>query len=268
MTAFVTNIRSICIDKFETKLKTLDDINITNSDGETLLISCISWHNVLYRLEKVKMLLNLKIDVNKKDNYGRTALMHAVVATSYTHSNMDTFYIDIIKLLLDSNADMNIIDKEGINIIDLLSNDKYIIRLAWNASELIKIFISHGLDINITNKRGQTILICACIYDCTPVVIKVLNFPDIDVNIKDSNNKSALMYACYCYDSGKIIPLLLEKGAIIDDDCAYNGNAVILNAIIKNLKKEIGLLKTQILYQPEGLGYHNAKQEFESFISK
>ena len=69
------------------------------------------------------------------------------------------------------------------------------------------------ININIQNYENETALHLACFTEKTDVVELLLQHPDIDVNVKNYKNETALYFAC---DNGNIdiVELLLENPSI------------------------------------------------------
>jgi len=113
------------------------DINSQNTIGNTPLIEAIlknddvSVSNIL----KEKSLM-----VNKQDNNGYTALIHAV----------NTGNIYIVKTLLQHNAKMEVEDNNG--------NRALTIAVWQSKRELVSLLIDNGAKTDIKNKSGKTLL--------------------------------------------------------------------------------------------------------------
>jgi hypothetical protein len=140
----------------------------------------------LGRTEIVKILLARGEEVK---NSAPDALLHAVIGG----------HPEIVQMLLDYGASINI--KDG----------KYgRTTLMWAVigknPEIIKMLFPYvgPYDINAKSNVGYTPLIIAVQYESLEALKILLTHPDIDINIKDKNNKTALDIAKLLYEMGKL----------------------------------------------------------------
>lgn len=175
--------------------------------------------------------LNRKIAIDMKNKNGRSALHMAVIAKD----------INIVKVLLENNADPNIKDHDmqtplhmaselaDVSIVQLLidkgadTNLKTALNysclyIATNQGniDIIKVLIANKADIHEKNHRcGSDALIKAVVMEFIDV-IEYLMQQGSDVNTSDYEGISALMYAIEIKNT-QIIQLLINAGANVMD---------------------------------------------------
>ena len=132
-------------------------LNVKNSMGRTLLQTAVEKNE----LKLAKTLINGGADVNSKDINGETAMF--LHLNPWYNRGKDAR--EIIELLLDNGADLNVKSKSG-NV--LLHN---VVRL--NSSYYLEKLISRGADIEITDSDQNTALHIAA-KERMPEMVKIL----------------------------------------------------------------------------------------------
>ncbi|MEH6942999.1 ankyrin repeat domain-containing protein [Bacillus sp. JJ722] len=152
--------------------------------------------------EAVSKLLKEGVDINAKDNQGRTALMIA------TYNNDQT----TAKVLIDAGADVNIQDN--------MKNTPFLYAGAEGYLEILKLTIDAGADPTITNRYGGTALIPASEHGYVDVIQELLTRTEIDVNHVNNLGWTALMEAIILNDGDKtqqqVVQLLIDHGADVN----------------------------------------------------
>ena len=144
-------------------------------------------------IKEIEALLNNGADVNEFDKTNRyTPLMLALVQRDPN--------TDLIKLLLDHQADVRVANKDGFNALTLLSNRS-------NGSvDLAKLLISHGADVNEATSADQPGSVYNTLSkDESPLMLALKhNNSDLawlyikngaDLHVQDNREKSLLCYA-------------------------------------------------------------------------
>jgi len=183
-------------------------------------------------LEEVKDALQRGVDVNTKDEFGRTGLMEAVrnnhnsvVELLLKTPNIDVnlrnnrggcalhlalWNNDALKLLLNvPNIDVNVVDGDCWSVLHwAVRNDTVeVLNLLLNVS---------SLDVNIVNNNGETALHWAVKFSGKIETLKLLlNVSNIDVNIVDNSGHTALhMAILYGYNNIEALKLLLSHPSL------------------------------------------------------
>ena len=117
--------------------------------------------------DAIRCLVNNGVDINTKDEYGETALIHAT-------DNADK---KIVRLLIELGADINVQDDEGWTALMhaiFINTDK-------NADEIASLLIKNGANVNIKDNQGQTPLMIAADFNAKEIgELLILEGADID----------------------------------------------------------------------------------------
>ncbi|QED50198.1 ankyrin repeat domain-containing protein [Cytobacillus dafuensis] len=153
-------------------------------------------------IAKVNELLEQGIDVNSRDNQGRTAVMIATYANN----------AEMVKALIEKGADVNIQDN--------MKNSPFLYAGAEGYLEILKLTVEAGADPKIVNRFGGTALIPASEHGYIEVVKVLLEQTDVDVNHINNLGWTALMEAIVLSNGGKkqqeTIKILIEHGADVN----------------------------------------------------
>ena len=199
----------ICIERLVTEAAT--DVNISNNKLKTLLSLATNYGHIkaveiLFRHENIdkvikrngmtalhyvckngtgsiieESLTHTNIDVNAKDNNGKTALEYACEKKC----NFELFKI----LLSHKEIDVNAINNDGDTAFMLACNDGYL--------NYVKEFLLHPkVDVNATNNYENTALMHACCNNRVECVNELFLHPKVDVNAKNNYGNTAFLFAC------------------------------------------------------------------------
>ena len=159
---------------FESIINDNNDINynIVNNNGDTILTKCISLasdnneidnHDDIY-FNRIKLLLTKDIDLNHpKNNY---PLIKSIIENKE----------DIAKLLIDSNADVNIKDDDYLT--------PFLLAIYNNSDSLANFLINKNVDINYVGPEG----------DNNPLIISLANKNDKIISLLLENNFNVNKY--------------------------------------------------------------------------
>jgi ankyrin repeat protein len=89
----------------------------------------------------------------------------------------------------------------------------------------IKEFLEAGVNVNVKDQNGTTALMYACIYD-NPEIMKFLLENGADVNVQDPPGRTALIYASMYDCSFELVKNLVEYGANVNVKDVY-GESVL-----------------------------------------
>jgi ankyrin repeat protein len=160
----------------------------------------------------VAFLLGKGIDINQKDEDGRTALMEA---SFYGHA-------EIVKMLLEKqNIDINQIDEDGKTALMWASEGGH--------KEIVKMLLEkENIDINQTDEDGMTALIWASDKGNVEILEMLLEKTNIDINQKDDKYRNTALIWASNLGHGEIVNMLLEKENIdINQQNKYGYTALI-----------------------------------------
>ena len=141
----------VCDKTLFDKIKSLPNIDLTDSGGMTLLMAACAYD----RLELAKALIDLGADIN----------MQVQKARGYTalHASVESRKFDAVKLLLENNADPN--KQDAFGNIPLL-------RASHLDIEIIELLVKHGSDYSQENFYGNS---AYKVFAAYPEIIRIFN---------------------------------------------------------------------------------------------
>ncbi len=134
----------------------------------------------------------------------------------------------IIQILLDSGADVNARDKDGITPLIFATANQL-------NPEIFKLLLASRAHINDKDKDGKTPLMIMAKYNPNPEILKLLLASDADVNATDKDGMTPLLFALKYNPSPEIIELLVKNGA--RTDVADKDGNTAFNLLFKYFKK-------------------------------
>ncbi len=209
----------------------------------------INIHHAAYigALEKVRSLIEDGSNINTKEKAGGRTPLHRAVEGGHK---------EVIKLLLENEADINIKNNSGETPL------KNAVKLGYR--EIAELLISSSADINVFDKNGKSLLHVAASSGRKDMVELLLNC-GIDKNISDKKGRTALDYILRSNFTG-IVTLL--GGDINHPDFSDNGP---YSVIISDPNDVIGFLRFQgydfdQAWIPEQKDIQGLKKILETFL--
>ncbi|MDE6718277.1 MAG: ankyrin repeat domain-containing protein [Treponemataceae bacterium] len=213
--------------------------------------------------EIVSFLIEKGANIEHAAKYGVTPLVQAI--------NVEDK--EIISILIEKGADVNHVSK----LKDTETTPLFIATSGNNAEEIVSLLIENGADVNLTTTNGFNVLQKSI---CDRNKKLVLLFLDAGAEINKNSNKleTALLDAVDTqnYDS-EIVSLLIEKGADVDLESAFNGHIPLTLAVSQNNKDAVSILlkngadpnkKSSKFGTPLGIAFFAVNREMISLLMK
>ena len=217
-------------------------MDIIDSDGHSLLFYAIKYNyfNIIEKLLNINYTGYPLIDL--KDKNKLYPIHYSIIFNN----------INILKLLISKNANINTKDGNGMTPLMIAIKSKNI-----NITKYILTIDS--LNVNIINNDGQTALHIACNYEFENIVELLLLNKNIDINIQDTTKYTPLMYSI-ALNNFNITNMIINSpniNILIQDSAGYTifHHAIKENAseeIIKLLDEKIDKVKIYNIQNIEG----------------
>ena len=178
--------------------------NLNNQDrlGETALMHLVEKRRFeVNSIEKLKLLLARKPDLNLRNKYGKTALMLALRSANSTLG---------IQLLLEHGASVNERNDEGQTAL-------------WYADDgdKIRMLVEHKIDVDAQDSDGNTALMAAVSHKESQKVEALLRY-GANVGLKNKRNETAVKFSVLKGDLNVMRALLeQDKGTKSDEEMLY-----------------------------------------------
>ncbi|MCJ1270547.1 hypothetical protein MMC22_010444 [Lobaria immixta] len=199
------------------KLKRKIDLNQRDDNGKTALIWAVQRrHEVMVRL-----LLEKGADVKARDKKGQTALREAAL----------NGHVAVVRLLLERRANIEAKDKDGRTAL---------IVAALNGHEaVVRLLLEKGVNIEAKDRHGLTALMWAA-WIGHEALVRLLLMEGANIEAKDEYGQMALMRAAMNGHEA-VVRLLLEKGANIEAK-DENGRTALMGAAMEGHEAVVRLL--------------------------
>lgn len=176
------------------------DVNVTNSDGS------IPLHMAAKHGDKkmVQFFLSLGVNVDSRDNEDNTPLHYLAQETDVSIYTREK-HQELVHFLLDSNANLNAVNKEGRTPLILAAQN--------SRKDLVELFIRLGASVDCCDKSGWTVLHHSSLKGWSGIVrLLVEGDFNIDLNARTSAGVTSLYYAATFSHFG-VAEYLFESGA-------------------------------------------------------
>ncbi|KAJ5073433.1 ankyrin repeat-containing protein [Anaeramoeba ignava] len=177
----------------------------TNNCNENALHYALKFN---LSIDIIQFLISKKIDINAQN---KETVLHIELDKSKPN-------IEIIKLLIESGANLDLLDEE-----DYLS-----LAIRNNSLERVEMILQFQTDLEYNNKRSY--LTFAIFSGCSIEIIEKLIEKGMDINAEDFGDFPVLL-ACKHEEYKKLLDLLFNKGI---DDIKISNNENILHLLFDN----------------------------------
>lgn len=237
-------------------------INDTDNEQLTALhLACLyGKHEIINLLLSKEVNANHQLNVNAKDDKGRTPLMF-LCSPDELRSAMQLIIAgaDVHAQNMDGNTPLMIASKLGnlklvtfllltkeakANEVDLNGQSALLFACQYGYYDIAKRLIDSRAQVNQKDNLGQTALMIACAYGHEKIV-RLLLEAKANVNETEMDGKTPLYFA-YEYGQKHIIPLLIEKDAAVNTALITGiqlGNIKVVNQLIA-LNSTLNVLDT------------------------
>jgi ankyrin repeat protein len=150
------------------------DLYAKDNQGRTaLILATVYGHEEVVRI----LLKDDRVDVDAKDNQGRTALIEA------SHCGVQ----EVVRMFLKH-------DRVDVNAKDGRGRSAFFWENYRGSPDTIRMFLKHeSVDVNTAGGAlGNTALMWACLRGQAAIVSELLEFPMLDVHLKNNAGSTAL----------------------------------------------------------------------------
>lgn len=172
------------------------DIN-TKAEGNVTALHCAAQRG---EADLIKVLIDKKADVNAKTDDPYSPLLTPL------HMAAMTGKLDSVNLLLNARADVNANSPQGTPLFTAATHGN---------NDLVTTLISHGANVHIANRWGDTALHAAIKNPKPESIIDTLISKGVDVNAKGKDEQTALHLAVTARNNN-LVEKLIAHGASVN----------------------------------------------------
>ena len=248
------NFVALCADsspeEIQERLSEGIDVNEKNHNGMTALMNA-AMHNDNPEVIRVLVGAGAKVNSVNMNSSGNTALIFAAMYNTP----------DVLKALLDNEADITITNADGKIAYDFAQNNEKLKDSDVISALEVKKPLTYGefldhcktdslddildtlndseLDVNSLDENGRNALMFACMGNNSDVIGELIQRTN-DINAQDKQGNTALMFACDS-NNADAVNALLDSGADISIT-NQNGFAAIVFAMDNNSLKDTEII--------------------------
>jgi len=172
----------------------MDQFTFSELCGRDLRNCCV--FNDINDAREILDLDNVEMFINYVNLRGQSPLY---IACEHGH-------YDIVKLLLDHEADINILESDSCNFLTATIINGH--------SNIVELLLDHGINVNQLSNRYWSSLMIACRYSQKDIV-NILLARGANVNYKNAHNNCALDMAVHS-ENKDVVEIILRHGASIN----------------------------------------------------
>ncbi len=189
----------------------VEDINVLNEEGQSLLIASIinEFDNAF------DLLIKNYININAKDNHGNTALIYTILYNK----------LGYFKRLVREGANLNLTNSNGESAL--------MISLNLKREEMTNILLDYNVSLDIVNKNDENICFSAIKAHNKKLLVQIISKKPNLLYSKDFSKKTLLHEACLVGDI-EIAKYLLAKGILANVSDAFGETPLFIAVREKN----------------------------------
>jgi ankyrin repeat protein len=184
---------------------------LTSKGGEKVRDSAFVAAAAIGDVKSMSSVLQLDIDVNVRDLYGRVAL---IVAAMEGH-------VEVVETLLAHGANINLKDSDGNTALIVAAREGHV--------KVVKTLLAHGANINDVGWHGRVVALFVAAMEGHEEVVETLLAHGANINLSDPYGDTALIIAAR-EGHVKVVETLLANGADVAESNLYYYTALIFAA--------------------------------------
>jgi ankyrin repeat protein len=190
---------------------------------------CIEADSSDYAQDCLRLLKCYEVDVNIKDDLGRTPLHYAASSDN----------LSVVSLLIESGAELDAQDNDGQTPLYMALTEGYYYETVWT-------LLDNGASVELENANGETALHLAVRNDYWENLVEVLVEKEVNIDAKNNQGETPLLVAIKWKNLVSILEYLIDNGADVMDRTDQGETALSL-AIEGGCKAIIDFIRPLVL---------------------